>query len=76
MVRRKERNDGGKIATFIETDTIEIPIIFPPKVPDPGTFFIPCIIGKVEIERALCDLGASISIMPYSLLHKLHLRQL
>jgi len=27
----------------------------------------------VEVERAPCDLGASISIMPYSLFHKLHL---
>jgi len=29
--------------------------------------------GRVEIEGALCDLGASVSLMPYSLFHKLHL---
>ena len=29
--------------------------------------------GKVEIERGLYDLGASFSLMPYSLFHKLHL---
>ena len=28
---------------------------------------------NVEIERGLCDLGASVSIIPYSLFHKLHL---
>ena len=28
--------------------------------------------GKVGIERGLCDLGASVSIMPYALFHKLH----
>jgi len=33
-------------------------------------------VRKVEIERALCDLGASISLMPYSLIHKLHLESL
>ena len=27
----------------------------------------------MEVERALCDLGASVSIMPYSLFHKFHL---
>jgi len=69
----KERNDGNKTTTLIENDTIEIPIVFAPKLPDLGSFSIPCIMGKVKIERALCDLGASVSIMPYSLFHKLHL---
>jgi len=73
MVGSKERNDGGKTATFVENDDIEIPIIFPPKLPDPGSFSITCIMGKVEIESALYYLIASISIMPYSLFHKLHL---
>ena len=45
----------------------------PPKLPDPGCFSIPYVVEKVEIERGLCDLGASVSIMPYSLFHKLHL---
>jgi len=76
MARSKERNDGGKTATLIENDTIEIPTIFPIKLPNPCSFSIPCIIGKVEIERALYDLGASFSIMPYSLFHKLHLGSL
>jgi len=73
MAGNKERNNDGKTATFKENDTVEIPNIFPPKLPDPGNFSIPCIVGKVEIERGLCDLGASVSIMPYSLFHKLHI---
>ena len=76
MAGSKERNNGCKIATLVENDTMEIPTVFPPKLSDPGSFSIPCIVGKVEIKRALCDLGASISIMPYSLFHKLHLRSL
>ena len=56
----------------MEDDSIEIPTIFPPKFPDLGSLFIPCIVGKVGIERGLCDLGASVSIMPYSLFHRLH----
>jgi len=58
---------------LVENDTIEIPPIFPPKLPNPHSFSIVSIVGKVEIERALCDPGASISIMPCSLFHKLHL---
>jgi len=59
-------------ATFVEDDSIEIPTIFPPKLPDLGSFSIPCIVGKVGIERGLCDLGASAGIMPYSLFYRLH----
>jgi len=73
MAESKERNDDGKTAMFIENDTVKIPIIFSPKLLDPGNFSVPCIMGKVEIERVLCDLGASVSITPHSLLHKLHL---
>ena len=73
MAGNKERNNSGKTATFKENNTVEISTIFPPKLPDPGSFSIPCIVGKVEFERALCDLGASVGIMPYSLFHKLHL---
>jgi len=29
MAGSKEMNNGGKTATFIENDTIEIPVIFP-----------------------------------------------
>ena len=45
----------------------------PSKLQDPGSFSIPCCIGDVQIERALCDLGASVSIMPLSLCKKLRL---
>ena len=73
IAENKERNDGGKTFMLIENDTIEIPLIFLPKLSDLCSFSIPCIVGKVEIERAFYDLGPSVSIMPYSLFHKLHL---
>ena len=73
MAENKERNVGGKAATFIENETAEIPTTFPPKLPNLGSFCMLCIMGKVEIERALFDLGASVSLMPYSLFRKLHL---
>ncbi|CAM8954167.1 unnamed protein product [Rhodiola kirilowii] len=48
----------------------------PPKLKDSGSFSIPCDIGGLTIRRALCDLGASVSIMPYSLYSKLNLGDL
>ncbi|PIM97218.1 hypothetical protein CDL12_30314 [Handroanthus impetiginosus] len=39
----------------------------PPKLKDPRSFTIHCTIGKHFSGRALCDLGASINLMPYSI---------
>ncbi|KAK8712690.1 hypothetical protein V6N13_147920 [Hibiscus sabdariffa] len=38
----------------------------PPKLKDQGMFMIPCKIGQVGIKRAMCDLGASINVIPLS----------
>ncbi|XP_057986555.1 uncharacterized protein LOC131171116 [Hevea brasiliensis] len=43
----------------------------PPKLKEPGSFSIPCHIGETSIEKALCDLGASVSLMPLSICEKL-----
>ncbi|XP_010248084.1 PREDICTED: uncharacterized protein LOC104591013 [Nelumbo nucifera] len=45
----------------------------PQKLKDPGSFTIPCTIGSLKINKALCDLGASINLMPYSVFKKLGL---
>ena len=43
---------------------------------DPGNFTIPCSIGKYEFKKALCDSGASINLMPLSVVHRLSLGEL
>jgi hypothetical protein len=43
----------------------------PQKLKDPDSFTIPCEIGGVHVRKSLCDLGASINLMPLSLLKKL-----
>ena len=45
----------------------------PPKLEDPGSFTIPIRIGKFEFDKALCDLGASVNLMPLSIFRKLGL---
>ncbi|RTK47977.1 hypothetical protein DRJ87_15610, partial [Enterococcus faecalis] len=43
----------------------------PPKLEDPGGFFLPCTIGSLFINKGMCDLGASINLIPSSLVKKL-----
>ncbi|XP_070014410.1 uncharacterized protein [Nicotiana sylvestris] len=46
-----------------------------PKLEDPSAFIIPCTIGSADFSKALCDLGASINLMPYSVFKTLGIRQ-
>ncbi|XP_012837507.1 PREDICTED: uncharacterized protein LOC105958049 [Erythranthe guttata] len=48
----------------------------PPKMKDPGSYTIPCIIGNSTFDKALCDLGAIINLMPMSVFLKLGLGNL
>ncbi|XP_027922770.1 uncharacterized protein LOC114180667 [Vigna unguiculata] len=64
---------------YIEEETIEvqgncsaiIQKLLPPKFKDPGSFTISCTIGKLPIGKALIDLGASINLMPLSMLRRI-----
>ncbi|XP_070003018.1 uncharacterized protein [Nicotiana sylvestris] len=46
-----------------------------PKLEDPGAFTIPCTIGSTNFAKDLCDLGASINLMPYSVFKTLGIGQ-
>ena len=48
----------------------------PAKLKDPASFSIPCLIGNVSINHALCDLGSSVSLMPLSTREKLELGEM
>ncbi|XP_019248564.1 PREDICTED: uncharacterized protein LOC109227824 [Nicotiana attenuata] len=41
------------------------------KLSDPGSFTIPCTIGNYAFATALCDLGASINLMPLAIYKRL-----
>ncbi|GJZ76250.1 ribonuclease H-like domain, reverse transcriptase, RNA-dependent DNA polymerase [Tanacetum coccineum] len=40
--------------------------VLPPKEKDPGSFTLPCYINNLCFNKALADLGASVSVMPFS----------
>ena len=46
------------------------------KLKDPGSFSIPCMVSQVMINRALWDLGSSVSLMAYFIFQKLDLGEL
>ena len=48
----------------------------PTKLRDPGIFAIPCMIGNETLNHALCDLGASVSLLPLPLFTRLGLGKL
>jgi hypothetical protein len=43
------------------------------KQKDPGCPTIPCFVGLFKFEKALCDLGASVSVMPRDVFEKLRI---
>ena len=45
----------------------------PQKLKDPGSFTMPCTIGNSIFEKALCDLGTSINLLPLSIFRRLGL---
>ena len=48
----------------------------PAKMKDPGSFTIPCTIGKYEFKKALCDSSASTNLIPLSVVQRLSLGEL
>jgi hypothetical protein len=62
-------NLGECFSAFIHND-------LPQKLKDSGKFSVPCKIKGKLFQNALCDLGASVSIMPYSVFKKLKLGEL
>ena len=46
------------------------------KLKDPGSFTLPCTIGDSFFDKDLCDLGASINLMPLSVYRKLGLGEM
>ena len=46
------------------------------KLKDSGSFTLPCTIGDSFFDKVLCDLGASINLMPLSIYRKLRLGEM
>ncbi|XP_075076310.1 uncharacterized protein LOC107825238 [Nicotiana tabacum] len=65
--------DFQDLATVTLTQTCSAVVTKPiaEKLSDPGSFTIPCTIGNFAFTKALCDLGASINLMPLAIYKRL-----
>ncbi|XP_070022112.1 uncharacterized protein [Nicotiana sylvestris] len=73
IVAHKRRLTEFKTVALTEECTSRVQNKLPQKLKDPGSFTIPVRIGNIDVGRALCDLGASINLMPLSLFKQLGL---
>ncbi|XP_074314260.1 uncharacterized protein LOC141649469 [Silene latifolia] len=70
LTRKRTINDVETVA-LTEGCSAHLQNRTPPKLADPGSFSIPCHIGVQLIDNELCDLGASVSVLPLSLAKRL-----
>ncbi|XP_056860064.1 uncharacterized protein LOC130508525 [Raphanus sativus] len=63
VAAKKKEMEGMMILTH-ECSAIIQRLNIPKKLEDLGCFTLPCAIGPIEFEKCLCDLGASVSLMP------------
>ncbi|KAL0404700.1 UNVERIFIED_CONTAM: hypothetical protein Sradi_2110800 [Sesamum radiatum] len=73
MCTNKSKLRGNERVIMGENVSAILQRKLPPKCKDPGTFSIPCKIGNIGIEKAMCDLGASINVMPLSIYGSLNI---
>ncbi|GJZ10802.1 DNA-directed DNA polymerase [Tanacetum coccineum] len=66
LMQRGRGNKASKITLNERCSTVVLNEISL-KEKDPEIFTIPCVIGQWGINKALADLGASISLIPYSM---------
>ena len=76
ILNKKKKIVEEGIVNLTATRSAVIQRSLPAKIKYPGRFTIPCLIGKYEFKKALCDSGASINLMPLSMVQRLSLGEL
>ncbi|XP_016199757.1 uncharacterized protein LOC107640772 [Arachis ipaensis] len=71
LINKKRSWHEKKTIMLTEECSTVIQRGLPLKLKDPRSFFVPCTIGSLTIDKALCDLGASINLIPYSMIRRL-----
>ena len=74
IITNKRKIPEAEISTMLANYTFKDGV--PKKLGDPGILTIPCYIKKNYVKTALCDLGAGVSVMPFSLYKRLDLNKL
>ncbi|XP_021664988.2 uncharacterized protein LOC110653584 [Hevea brasiliensis] len=76
ILSNKRKLEDYETITLIEKCSAILQNKLSPKLKDPEGFSIPYLISNMNIDKALCDLGASMSLMPLSTCQKLNVGEL
>ncbi|XP_057734427.1 uncharacterized protein LOC130949823 [Arachis stenosperma] len=76
LLPRKSSLKGGQTIVLNKECSALIQPELPAKRKDLWSFHIPCAIGETLFDRALCDLGASINLLPLSLVKRLQINEI
>ncbi|KAL0401527.1 UNVERIFIED_CONTAM: hypothetical protein Slati_4182600 [Sesamum latifolium] len=76
VLSTKRKWEGGEMVKLNEECSAISQNKLPPKLKDTGSFSIPCTIENINFDKVLCDLGASLNLMPYSIFEKLGMHEL
>ncbi|RYQ91169.1 hypothetical protein Ahy_B09g097072 [Arachis hypogaea] len=76
LLPRKSSLKGGQTIVINKECSALIQPQLPTKRKDPGSFHVLCAIGETIFDKALCDLGASINLMPLSLVKRLKINEI
>lgn len=75
ILSNKRKLKGYEIVAHIVECSAILQQKLSPKQKDLRSFIIPCTIRNSYFDRALCDVGASINLMPFSMFKKLGLEK-
>ncbi|XP_047949644.1 uncharacterized protein LOC125195548 [Salvia hispanica] len=75
-VAKKKKWEHHETVNLTENCSAILQRKLPAKMEDLGSFTIECTIGDYFVENALCDLGASINLMPLSFYNKMKIGQM
>ncbi|XP_068662900.1 uncharacterized protein [Aristolochia californica] len=76
IISKKRRLEEFETVKLSEECSAILQKKWPKKLKDPGSFTLPCTIGNSFFDKVLCDLGASINLMPLSVFKKLGLGEM
>ena len=76
IMSNQKKLDAYGTVSLLESCSAIIQRKFPENLRDTSSFSIPCAIGEHNLKKDLCDLGATINLMPLSLVKKLNLGEL
>ncbi|XP_021753664.1 uncharacterized protein LOC110719061 [Chenopodium quinoa] len=69
ILSNKKKLEGNATVALTAVCSAILQNTLPKKLSDPGSYSI-SVLGGIEINRAFCDLGASVSLMPLSICKK------